>query len=166
MGHKARIYPAGQATTECLGRTVQQDRALRMAVPISLGRSGPRTARRHAVDVVLQSRAAKYGSGRIYPETAVSHGRVALLLLPIAKNGGITIHLDARGNPNPSENERSLSQYIELASSDARDKGILNVPIGKSDITRKSTFFRINKQSKKFCEHFSILRPNTGENFL
>lgn len=69
------------------------DRALRMAVPISLGRSGPRTARRHVVDVVLQSRAPKYGSGRIYPKTAVSHGRVAFLLLPIAKNGGITFPL-------------------------------------------------------------------------
>lgn len=61
-----------------------------MAVPISLGQSGPRTARRHAVDMVLQSRAPKYGSGWIYPKTAVGHGRVAFLLLAIAKNGGIT----------------------------------------------------------------------------
>lgn len=89
MEHKARIHPAGQVTTECLRRTVQQDRALRMAVPISLGRSAPRTARRHAVDVVLLSRAPKYGSERIYPKTAVSHGRVAFLLLAIAKNGGL-----------------------------------------------------------------------------
>jgi len=90
MGHKARIHPTGQAPTECLRRTVQQDRALRMAVPISLGRSGPCTTRRHAVDVVLQSRAPKYGSGRIYPKTAARHGRVAFLLLAIAINGGIT----------------------------------------------------------------------------
>ena len=67
--------------------TVQQDRALRMAVPISLGRSGPRTARRHAVDVVLQSRAPKYGSGQIYPKTAVSHGRVAFLLRVMVISG-------------------------------------------------------------------------------
>jgi transposase InsO family protein len=87
-GINARIYSAGQAATECLRRTVQQDRALRMAVPISLGRSGPCTARRHAVDVVLQSRTPKYGTGRIYPKTAASHGRVVFLLLPIAKNGG------------------------------------------------------------------------------
>src|SRR5690606_19942408 len=91
MGHKARTHPAGQAPTECLRRTVQQDRALRMAVPISLGRSGPCTTRRHAVDVVLQSRAPKYGSGRIYPKTAARHGRVAFLLLAIAINGGITV---------------------------------------------------------------------------
>ncbi|WP_425485870.1 IS3 family transposase [Achromobacter pestifer] len=41
--------------------------------PISLGRSGLRTARLHAVDVVLflQSLEPKYGSGRIYPKTAV-----------------------------------------------------------------------------------------------
>lgn len=56
-----------------------------------LGRSGLRTARRHAVDVVLQSRAPKYGSGWIYPQTAVGHGRVAFLLLAIVKNGGITL---------------------------------------------------------------------------
>src|SRR5690606_11846916 len=86
--NKARTQPAGQAPTECLRRTVQQDRALRMAVPISLGRSGPCTTRRHAVDVVLQSRAPKYGSGRIYPKTAARHGRVAFLLLAIAINGG------------------------------------------------------------------------------
>jgi len=43
------------------------------------------------VDVVLQSRAPKYGSGRIYPKTAARHGRVAFLLLAIAINGGITI---------------------------------------------------------------------------
>src|SRR5690606_27944102 len=94
MGHKARTHPAGQAPTECLRRTVQQDRALRMAVPISLGRSGPCTTRRHAVDVVLQSRAPKYGSGRICPKTAARHGRVAFLLLAIAINGGITRVLD------------------------------------------------------------------------
>lgn len=55
MGHKTRIHPAGQATTEYLHRTVQQNRALRMTVPTLLGRSGPRTARRHVVDVILQS---------------------------------------------------------------------------------------------------------------
>src|SRR5690606_13942197 len=49
------------------------------------------TTRRHAVDVVLQSRAPKYGSGRIYPKTAARHGRVAFLLLAIAINGGITV---------------------------------------------------------------------------
>lgn len=90
--------------------TVQQDRALRMAVPISLGRSGPRTARRHAVDVVLQSRAPKYGSGQIYPKTAVSHGRVAFLLLAIAKNGGITAPSRPNADAGPPElrNPRSI----------------------------------------------------------
>jgi len=38
----------------------------------------------------LQSRAPKHGSGRIYPETAVGHDRIAFLLLAIAINGGIT----------------------------------------------------------------------------
>src|SRR5690606_32987550 len=58
--------------------------------PVSLGRPGPRSARRYSVDVVLQSRAPKHGSGRIYPETAVGHDRIAFLLLAIAINGGIT----------------------------------------------------------------------------
>ena len=39
---------------------------------------------------VLQSRTPKYGTGRLHPQTAASHGCVAFLLLPIAKNGGIT----------------------------------------------------------------------------
>lgn len=67
-----------------------------MAVPISLGRSGPCTARRHAVDVVLQLRTPNYGPGRIYSKTAICHGRVAFLLLAIAKHGAITL---AESNP-------------------------------------------------------------------
>lgn len=65
-----------------------------MAAQVSLGRSGSHPARRHAVDVVLQSEAPEYGLGRIYPKTVVSHGRVAFLLLTIAKNQGITEGLD------------------------------------------------------------------------
>src|SRR5690606_40751702 len=35
----------------------------------------------------------KYGLGRHHPKTAAGHGRVAFLLLAIAKNGGITLDL-------------------------------------------------------------------------
>src|SRR5690606_24594798 len=49
-----------------------------------------RSACRHRVDVVLQSRTPKYGLGRHHPQTAVGHGRIALLLPHAVKNGGIT----------------------------------------------------------------------------
>src|SRR5690606_1945246 len=61
-----------------------------MALPISLGRSGARSTGCHPVDVVLQSRTSKHGIGRHHPKTAAGHGRIAFLLLAIAKNGGIT----------------------------------------------------------------------------
>src|SRR5690606_28725106 len=48
------------------------------------------SACRHAMDVVLQSRTPKHGTGRHHPKTAAGHGRIAFLLLAIAKNGGIT----------------------------------------------------------------------------
>src|SRR5690606_3867454 len=64
--------------------------SLRVALPISLGRHRSRSACRHRVDVVLQSRMPKYGPGRHHPQTAVGHGRIALLLLSTVKNGGIT----------------------------------------------------------------------------
>lgn len=63
---------------------------LRMAIPVSLGRSGSRTARHHTVDVALQSRESKYDSVQIYPRASIGHDRVAFLLLAIAKNEGIT----------------------------------------------------------------------------
>ncbi len=37
--------------------------------------------------LALQSRTSKHGIGRIYTETAVGHGRVALLPAPIKKGG-------------------------------------------------------------------------------
>ncbi|QHS11419.1 aminopeptidase [Sinimarinibacterium sp. NLF-5-8] len=55
-----------------------------------MGRSGSDPVRSDTVDVVLQSRTPKYGLGRHYPKTAAGHGRVACLLLVIAKKGGIT----------------------------------------------------------------------------
>src|SRR5690606_36474510 len=61
-----------------------------MALPVPLGQSGPCSTGCHAVDVVLQSRTPKHGIGRHHPKTAAGHGRIAFLLLAIAKNGGIT----------------------------------------------------------------------------
>ena len=42
--------------------------------------------------LVLQSRTSKHGIGRIYTETAVGHGRIALLQSPL-KKGRITFEL-------------------------------------------------------------------------
>jgi IS5 family transposase len=46
------------------------------------------------MDVQLQSPPPTHGLGRLYPKTAVGHGRVTLLLPP-TKNGGITATVNA-----------------------------------------------------------------------
>src|SRR5690606_12829404 len=61
-----------------------------MAIPVSLGQPRSRSAGGNRLDVVLQSRAPKYGIGRNHPKTAAGHGCIALLLLGTVKNGVIT----------------------------------------------------------------------------
>src|SRR5690606_3900941 len=78
-----------------------------MALPISLGRSGARSTGCHPVDVVLQSRTSKHGIGRHHPKTAAGHGRIAFLLLAIAKNGGITNVFNEVGIPALTYGPRS-----------------------------------------------------------
>ncbi|RBL79175.1 hypothetical protein DDE05_59760 [Streptomyces cavourensis] len=61
----------------------------------------------------LQSRARKYGSGRIYPKTAVCHDRVAFPLLAIAKKGGLPWSLSPGG-------EYPITCAIQLRSASYR----------------------------------------------
>ncbi|PPB82821.1 hypothetical protein B0O95_11394 [Mycetohabitans endofungorum] len=74
---QARIHPAGQAAAECVRRAVQPDRALRMAIAVSLEKPRPRAAVRDRLDVDLQSRPPEHSLGRIDAKTAAGHGRIA-----------------------------------------------------------------------------------------
>lgn len=55
QGTLAQMQRIGQAAAERLRRAVQQDRSLRMVIPVLLGRSGTRSTRLYAVGVILQS---------------------------------------------------------------------------------------------------------------
>ncbi|MDP9651587.1 hypothetical protein J2793_007062 [Paraburkholderia caledonica] len=74
--HPAGIHRAGQAAGKRVHRTVQPDRAIRMAVAVSVGRPGASSRSGGRLDVDLQSRAPEYGIGRFYPEAAAGHGRL------------------------------------------------------------------------------------------
>src|SRR5690606_7004002 len=76
------------------------------------------------MDMVLQSRTPKYGLGRHHPKTAAGHGRVAFLLLAIAKNGGITLDLLWRlidiAEPMLQCRQHHIAHYIAAVSGRGR----------------------------------------------
>src|SRR5690606_33786589 len=84
-----------------------------MAIPVSLGQPRSRSAGGNRLDVVLQSRAPKYGIGRNHPKTAAGHGCIALLLLGTVKNGVITAPLQQRVllPPTPCARQRATSGF-------------------------------------------------------
>ena len=87
--HSPRFYPAGTAATERVHRTLQSDRALRLARanPVRFHRTGPGRSDSLALDV--QQRTVQYGSGWHHAGHEADSCRTAPLLAP-ATNGGIT----------------------------------------------------------------------------
>ena len=87
--HSPRFYPAGTAATERVHRTLQSDRALRLARanPVRFHRTGPGRSDSLALDV--QQRTVQYGLGWHHAGHEAGSCRTAPLLAP-ATNGGIT----------------------------------------------------------------------------
>lgn len=85
--HPAGVHRAGQAAAKRVYRTVQPDRAIRMAVAVSVGRAGAGSRSGGRLDVDLQSRAPEYGIGRLYPEAAAGHGRLVSTSACCGKRG-------------------------------------------------------------------------------
>lgn len=89
-GHPDRAYPAGQAATERLCRTLQPNRALRLACanPIRLDRAS--AGHGHPLAMDLQPRAPEHGTRWHHADAEIGARRLTPLLLSV-KSGGITL---------------------------------------------------------------------------